>query len=210
MKRTFFILFLIAISAAFSSAQAAEKGVKIVKQPVKLIQRSFDPKNPPKDMPKLTPPEIALCEGRFEIRTSVRGMSSPPENEYSKLTVTAVEAELKLTVTIWLPHKANKTIIEHENGHREINEHFYNQADRIAREVATPYIGQEMEIRGRDMDKAMTEAFRKINSEILTKYNARMPTEAAQSRFDAITDHGRKPIPVPEAVKQALAETKKE
>jgi len=53
-------LLLIALAAP---ARADNPYVKIIKQPVRLAFRTFDPRRPPRDMPELTPPEEAVCAG---------------------------------------------------------------------------------------------------------------------------------------------------
>jgi len=77
----------------------------------------------------------------------------------------------------------------------------------IARRVAEPYIGKTFEVSGRDLRRALSDAVGKIAGEITAEYNKQMPVEATQARYDDITEHNRKDIPIPDAVAQALKET---
>ena len=95
----------------------------------------------------------------------------------------------------------------HEEGHRQIAEYFYKNADAIARRVAEPYLGKTLDISGRDLRKAVNVAVDKIGGEITDAYNKEMQVELTEARYDAITDHSRKDIPVPDAVAQAIRET---
>ena len=47
----------------------------------------------------------------------------------------------------------------------------------------------------------------KIGGEITDAYNKEMQVELTEARYDAITEHSRKDIPVPDAVAQAIRET---
>jgi len=53
----------------------------------------------------------------------------------------------------------------------------------------------------------LSSAIGKIAEDITNEYNRQMPVETTQARYDAITDHSEKDIPVPDAIAQALKET---
>jgi hypothetical protein len=55
--------------------------------------------------------------------------------------------------------------------------------------------------------KALSAAVGKIAGEVTHEHNRQMPVATTQDRFDTITEHSRKDIPVPDAVAQALKET---
>lgn len=54
---------------------------------------------------------------------------------------------------------------------------------------------------------ALSEALDKVDAEITTIYNAKIPVEVTQERYDTITEHCRKDILVRDAVLRAIKET---
>ena len=181
--------------------------VKVTKMPADVQHRTFDPRRPPREMPELKPPENAVCASDFLSNANVGAQGVQIDATHGKLTVNLIEVTLQLNITIWLPVNPPKTVVEHEEGHRQIAEYFYKNADAIAKRVAEPYLGKTLDISGQDLRKAASAAVDKIGGEITDAYNKEMQVELTEARFDAITDHSRKDIPVPDAVAQAIRET---
>lgn len=205
MRRWIIVMFLLV--AGVPSVQAEQPQVEIVKMPVQVGTRYFDPKRPPRDRPPLSGPEEAVCAGDFLSDASVGAQAQMTDATHAKATINRIKVTLQLNMTIWLPNNPQKWTVEHEDGHRQISEYYYRNAEVIARRVAEPYLGKTIEISGRDLRKALSEAVGKIAEEITNEYNRQMPVETTQDRFDTITEHSRKDIPVPDAVAQALKET---
>jgi hypothetical protein len=158
-------------------------------------------------MPTLKPPEAALCVANFLSSASVSGQAASTDATRAKLTINRIDVTLQLNITIWLPPNPPRKIVEHEEGHRQIAEYFYESADLIAKRLAQPYIGKVIELSGPDVRKALTAALNKTGEEITEAYKKQMPVERAEVRYDAITDHGRNDVPVATAVAQAIRET---
>jgi hypothetical protein len=198
----------ILIGAALSWGRIAEGAdtVQITKLPVEVKYRTFDPRRPPSDMPKLQPREAALCAAEFLSSASVSGQAAQTDPMHAKLTINRVEMTLQLNITIWLPPNPPRIIVEHEEGHRQIAEYFYDSADLIAKGLAQPYIGKVIELSGPDVRKALTVALNKTGEAITEAYKKQMPVDLAEVRYDAITDHGRNDVPVATAVAQAIGE----
>lgn len=190
-----------------SSVHADQAQVEIVKMPAQVGTRYFDPKRPPRDRPPLTGPEEAVCAGDFLSDAAVGAQAQIIDATHAKGTVNRIKVTLELNITIWVPNNPQKWTVEHEEGHRQISEYYYQNAEPIARRVAESYIGKTFEISGRDLRGALSAAVKKIAGEITSEYNRQMPVESTQARFDEITEHSRKDIPVPDAVAQALKET---
>jgi hypothetical protein len=95
----------------------------------------------------------------------------------------------------------------HEEGHRAIGEHYYEDAGRIAGEIGRRLIGATFEGTGVDQDAAQRDGFGKVVGEIERAYMARVriPSAAANERFDALTNHGLNPIDEAEAIRLAIA-----
>jgi hypothetical protein len=189
------------------SVHAEQPQVEIVKMPAQVGTRYFDPKRPPRDRPPLTGPEEAVCAGDFLSDASVGAQAMQTDATHAKATINRIKITLQLNITTWLPNNPQKWTVEHEEGHRQISEHYYRNAEMIARRIAEPYIGKTFEISGQDLRRALNAAVGKIAEEITNEYTRQMPVETTQDRFDTITEHSRKEIPVPDAVAQALKET---
>src|SRR5437868_4542285 len=135
------LLFLSATSTVF-----AADPIKINRQPPAVDHRKFDRNHPPSDMPPLEPEEAAVTKSVFEIATQfsvqVNGEQKRGNKTLAKVKVTSVTLDLSLKITIWVPNDAPKVIVDHEEGHRQISEYFYKDADKIARRIAQSYLGQ--------------------------------------------------------------------
>jgi hypothetical protein len=189
------------------ASYAGQSQVEIVKVPAQVGTRYFDPKRPPRDRPPLTGPEEAVCAGDFLSDASVGAQAMQTDATHGKATINRIKVTLQLNITVWLPNNPQKWTVEHEEGHRQISEYYYRNAEVVARRVAEPYIGKTFDISGRDLRRALSTAIGKIAEDITNEYNRQMPVETTQERYDAITEHSRKDIPVPDAVAQALKET---
>ena len=196
---------LLAVGTPVVHADQAQ--VEVVKMPAQVGTRYFDPKRPPRDRPPLTGPEEAVCAGDFLSDASVGAQAQMTDATHAKATINRVKVTLQLNITVWLPNNPQKWTVEHEEGHRQISEYYYRNAEVIARRVAEPYIGKTVDIGGPNLRRALSAAVGKIAEEITSEYNRQMPVETTQDRFDTITEHSRKEIPVPDAVAQALKET---
>ena len=176
----------------------------ITKQPLAFASRTFDPASPPPDMPPLAPGEEAECDSNFISSANVGGQTRKTDATHAFVTVRQIDIDLQLKVTIWAPASATPHIIEHEQGHRQIAEHYYDTADQIAQRIADGYIGQVVEINGTDLSAESSKALQQIATEITDKYNKELNPDAAQLLYDSITDHGRNEVIVKDAVAAAI------
>lgn len=198
---------LIVLMSWVPSLHAEQPPVTIVKMPVNAGTRIFDPRRPPRDRPPLRGSEEAVCASDFLSDVSVGGQAIQTDAMHAKLTINQIKMTLQLDITVWLPTNPQKWTTEHEEGHRQISEHYYQHADAIARKVAESYMGKVIDISGRDLRKAVSAALKQAGADITNEYNRQMTVETTQDRYDQITEHSRKDIPVPDAVAQALKET---
>jgi hypothetical protein len=178
----------------------------ITKQPVNFANRTFDPENPPSDMPQLAPGELAVCDSNFLSNAKVGGDAHETDSTHAIVTVTSVTVNLRLDVTIWVPANSSQHVIEHEQGHREISEHFYRDADKLAARIAAPYLGKKFEISGTDLQGELSKALQEMGDEITGEYGRDLNPNPTQLRYDAITDHSRNDVSAKDAVAQALSE----
>ena len=179
----------------------------IDKQPVSFSQRSFDPANPPSDMPPLGQGEEAECDSNFISDANVSGHMQKIDSTNATVTVAQVKITLQLKTTIWVPIGVTLHVVEHEEGHRQISEHYYDSANKLAAEIAAPYIGRQMAISGSDLNAEFRNALLQLSKDITAEYNSKLNPDPAQQRYDDLTDHCRNDRNSKEAVAQALLET---
>lgn len=185
----------------------AHAQVTITKVPVHVSTQTFDPRQPPRRMPSLTPPEQAVCASDFLSNASVGGQTEQIDATHGKLTINKINVTLRLDITIWLPKNPPRTTVDHEEGHRQISEYYYRIAEMVARRITKPFLGKVIDLNGRDLRKLASAALKQTGAEITNEYNKQMAVETTQSRFDAVTEHSRKDIRVADAVALALKDT---
>ena len=94
-------------------------------------------------------------------------------------------------------------MIEHEDGHRQISEFYYQTADQIAARIAANYLGKQSEISGPNLDAESTR-MQQMAHEITEEYSKELNPEPTQLLFDTITDHGRNGVVARDAAVHAL------
>jgi len=179
----------------------------ITKQPVAFASHTFDPAAPPANMPPLSANETAECDSDFLSSASVRGESRQSDATHATVTVTQVKMTLQLTINIWVPTGVTQHVIEHEEGHRQISEYYYQTADTLAERIAATYLGKQVEITGADLSAESTKTLQQMAAEITDEYKKELNPGPTQLLYDSITDHGRNEVVVKDAVAHALKNT---
>jgi hypothetical protein len=187
-----------------STRQPREAAVLIQKEPVVFASRTFDPAAPPADMPPLPPGESAECDSDFLSRASVRGQPRRTDATHATLTITQVIVTLQLRLNIWLPAGATQILAEHEDGHRQIAEYYYQTADKLVEQIASPYIGKRLEVTGADLDAESAKMLQLVATDITNEYNRQLDSNPTQLLYDNITDHSRNGVIAKDAVEHAL------
>jgi len=188
-----------------SRRQLTEAAVPaIIKQPVAFANRTFDPVAPPADMPPLAPGETAVCDSNFFSNASVSGESRQTDATHATVTITQVKVTLQLNINIWVPTAATQHLIEHEEGHRQISEYYYQTADKLAAQIAATYIGRQLDITGTDLGAESSKMLQQVASDITGEYNKELNPLPTQLLYDTITDHGRNDTVVKDAVAHAI------
>ena len=193
-------------SAPDSSAppQPHKDSTQITKLPPAYAAHQFDPAAPPANMPPLHPGEAAVCDANFIARSSVRGQPRRTDATHATLTVTQVLMTLQLQTNVWVPIDAPQTITDHEEGHREIAEYYYQTADKVAERIAATYVGKRVEVTGDDLDAATNQALFQIANEITDEYTKEINNSSTQLLYDNITDHSRNGVVAKDAVEHAI------
>ncbi|MGB6430590.1 MAG: hypothetical protein WBF06_08385 [Candidatus Acidiferrales bacterium] len=182
----------------------AGAGVTVDKEPENFASRTFDPANPPAEMPPMVPGEEAVCDSDFISNVSVKGEPLQTDATHALVTITQVEVTLQLNITIWAPADASQHVIEHEEGHRQISEYYYQTADKIAERIAATYIGKKYLVSGADLNAESSKFLQQTGTEITDEYNAELDPGPTQLRYDDVTDHSRNDVAAADAVAQVL------
>jgi hypothetical protein len=192
-------------SGLSSRRQAAQaSGPTIIKLPVNFTNRTFDPATPPSNMPPLNPWEGAECDSNFRSNASIGGQTRQADATHGTLTVTQIKVTLQLNITIWVPAGASQHVIEHEAGHRQISESYYQTADQLAERIASSYMGKQIEIEGADLNAESGKALQQMAAEINDEYERELDPEPTQLLYEAITNHGRNEVVARDAAAHAI------
>lgn len=158
-------------------------------------------------MPPFAPGELAVCDSNFLSNANVGGDAHETDSTHAIVTVGSVNVNLQLNITIWVPTGASQHVLDHEQGHREISEHFYETADKLAAKIASAYIGKKFSISGTDLQGELSKSLQQMGAEITERYGRELNPNPTQLRYDAITDHSRNDVSAKDAVAQAMSET---
>lgn len=197
-------------------ATAAEK-IRINQRPATVQVRTFDPADPPPEMPPLKGDEAAVTASVFGIgsrfEVEILHDSQSGGTHRAEVKIDSVSATLTLTITIWVPHGVSRAVMAHEQGHRRISEQFYKDAEKLTRDVAGRYIGRKSVGEGRDSTAAAQAALNVAIKEFAQDYLRVIEVPAARVNdiFDAITDHGRNAgITEDQAIQRAMEQYRRE
>jgi hypothetical protein len=192
--------------ASSETARAQRPQVRVTREEPVVVRHEFNPRRPPADMPPLTPPESGVCKATFELAASLSYSAERLSATAARIYVDAVDIVTRLRFDIYVIENAPAKLRAHEEAHRMIGEHFYRDAATIAEGIGRRLIGRTFDGTGANQEAARRTAFDKAVAEIETAYMARVriPSAAANERFDELTRHGLDPIDEAEAVALAL------
>jgi hypothetical protein len=126
------------------------------------------------------------------------------EATHANVTVTQVKITLELNITIWTPAEVSPRVMEHENGHRQISEHYYETADKVAERIGATYLGRQIEVAGGDLNVETGKQLQQMAAEITAEYGKELNPNPTQELYDTITDHSRNDVSVQAAVTHAI------
>jgi hypothetical protein len=210
MQRRAFLLVapavLGAIVAPGGRVGAQRPAVRVKREEPIVERRVFDPRRPPRNMPPLTPPESGVCKTTFELAASVSYSAERLSRTTARVYVDELDIVTRLRFDIFTVKDGPPKLRKHEEAHRAIGEHYYRDAARIAEDIGRRLIGATFEGSGVNEQAAQRDGFEKVIAEIERAYMARVriPSAAANERFDEITNHGLNPIDEAEAIDLAL------
>jgi hypothetical protein len=187
-----------------STPQVRKDAVLITKQPASYANHRFDPLAPPADMPPLGTGETAECDANFLVTSSVRGQTRRTDATHATITIMQVMMTLQLQINVWLPTEATRVVADHEEGHRQIAEYYYQTADKLAERIAGSYIGKRVEVNGTDLDAETNKVLLQVATEITNEFTKEINSSPTQLLYDSITDHARNGVVAKNAVDHAI------
>jgi hypothetical protein len=191
------------------TAAGQRSRVRVTREAPVILRVEFDPLAPPYGMPSLTPPEAGVCRTTFELDAGVTYSAQRLSRTASRITVDGLDIVTRVRFDIFTALNTPPKLLAHEEGHRAIGEHYYEDAATIAEEIGGLLIGKTFDGVGADQEAARRDAFNQVVASIERGYMARVrtPSAAANERFDEITKHGLDAIDEAEAVSLAIAST---
>jgi len=110
------VIGIVSLIVGTPSVQAEQPQVEVVKMPVQVGTRYFDPKRPPPDRPPLTGRDEAVCAGDFLSDASVGSQAQMTDATHAKATINKIKVTLQLNITIWLPNNPQKWTTKKDTG----------------------------------------------------------------------------------------------
>jgi hypothetical protein len=206
MPRVSIPLLCAALLIASAVVRAQSSAVRVTREPPVVTRTEVDPLHRRPDEPIFGPYESGVCNATFEIQTSV-GYSVEIARQSLRLHPTSIEVVTRLKLDIFTLAGGPPTLLAHEEAHRAISEHYYDDAAAVARKLGATLIGKSFAGTGKTRAAAEKNAFDKAVKGYNEAYFERIRARAAAAnvRFDEITDHGRSAITAAEARELALA-----
>jgi hypothetical protein len=178
--------------------------VLITKRPALYASHTFDPASPAADMPPLGPGETAECDANFLASTSVRSQHRKTDAAHAIITIKQVLMTLQLQINVWLPIEATQIVADHEEGHRQIAEYYYQSADKLAERIAATYVGKQIDVSGSDLDVESNKMLLQVATDITNEFTKQINSNPTQLLYDSITDHARNGVVAKDAVDHAI------
>lgn len=203
IRRSIFALAAILFLAG--GLRAADSVVEVDQSPIQLQRRTFNPKNPPADMPPMKPGEAAFTEFNYGCSAEA-GYTRTQGTGVDRVTIQNIRMNISLSITIWLPESSTSKLHAHEEGHRQIGQTIYTQtADQAARQAAQPLVGKVIDATGMS-DDAIQAAVNDLIQQACDRYMKSAPARAGRvgEAYDRITDHGRNHVDEQTAIRRAF------
>ena len=203
----------IVILLGFGPLAALADEPKIETKRPEVEKKTFDPRKPPVG---LEPGEAGVtvcdfsCEPEFDIHGDPVAKKSEEDCSVT-ITVSVASVMLDLNITEWLPESAPAQLKGHEEGHADICEKAYQDAEKAAKEAAKQFGKKTFTGKGKNCEAAMKNAQDQAIKEFCDDYGAMSRTVAQRvsTIYDQLTDHGKNKEPEPKkAVERAFEKDK--
>jgi hypothetical protein len=186
--------------------------VSVVRHAPQIRRDTFPPGRPPPHPNYFPALELGLCASAFPCFVQIKVEYPQLGSNTVEATVTSVAVTTQLNIQLWATEGREADVMPHEETHRAISEHYYRDAEAIARRLAQSLLGRKVVLSRREPNASLRDALEPLQQEFFTAYQQETHgrCEVAQKRFDEITDHGRDPIANDVAMQRAIADEQAE
>jgi hypothetical protein len=189
------------------SGRAVGQGslVRVTREEPITVRTEFDPGRPPPEMPPLTPPEAGVCKTTYELSASVTYSAERLSGLTARLYVDGLDIVTRLRFDIYTAQGAPPKGA-HEEGHRAIGEHYYDDAARIAEDIGRRLIGVTFDGTGVDQELRRRRRSRRPSPRSsATTWRACGPQALPRTNASTRSRHGLEAIEEADAIALAIS-----
>jgi hypothetical protein len=158
--------------------------------------------------PEIAPGMLGNTHYNFDCHPFIKWHSVPKKNGAGfNWRVEEVNLTLSLPIKITMPQGVTAPLRAHEEGHRQICEHYYALGTEAIHHLCETLREKDFYSPDGEIEKAKARIMSQAAGMILYSYwnYARTPCQQAHQYYDDITDHGRNGIDSKEALARAIA-----
>jgi hypothetical protein len=209
-----FIAFVFSAALFCGSARAY---VHVKRDPPVIEHKTFDPANPPAEMPHLDSAESAVTTSDFRIQAKADyelvSRKASDTGVTSLVSMHGVTISTQLHVVVYVPIGASEKLKAHEEGHRKLAEKIYmDYALGAARAAGAQVDGRRFSGDGPDWttaaQNAVSQPIRDMGDRYLEMTSKR--SSIVNDAYDVLTAHGVNAKPEEVAMAEALAQYEKD
>lgn len=188
---------------------ASTDPVTVTKEPPLVLTKTFDHANPGPEVPiKGREAATTHCSYDYFVDIGLQSVASKRSGDICSHTfkVTRLAVRLTLPITFWLPDTVNRRLREHEDGHRQIYEEIYGNAEKTAQRQAQELLDETFIGQGKTLEEAKEDAKAKIGMELNRRYGREILTYAklVTQLYDNATRSGTNRTPVFLAIRESF------
>lgn len=163
-------------------------------------------KAPAEPTPKRAPAEATAKNAALDAIAKKSPETRIEKAESVSLRITRARINLRLPITMWLPKNVDERLLSHEEGHRQIAEEVYQNADKTALSQASVIIGKAYTGTGPSHREAVANALNNAAAELNKEYSRETAqySRLVSDIYDRLTRHGKNKKPVFFAVREAF------
>jgi len=169
----------------------------------------FQPSHMPLGVVTLNSAETkGLFQPKFSCWVQCRVWSPGVHNREYDAVVDRISFIVKLEEKLWTESGAGDAILEHEETHRAIAEHYYARAQTVTSEIGHAIVKRTLPIDSSSYSHTVDQSLRDLNDALIREYVRVLVDRCkyAEERFDAITDKGQAAIASSTAMAKVLEE----
>ncbi|MBI1270127.1 hypothetical protein GC174_06825 [bacterium] len=204
------LLGLLQVAPAECGPSRTKFSITVDKAPPTVRICYFDPRHPPRELPRLRAGERGVTVARYSrvFNFDIDLVSEKREGGSTRVIVVPKSAAIKLSlpIAIWVPEHAPRKLLRHEDGHRRIHETVYKDAGALIRFYGERLQRARFAGRGADSRQAVVNAYRALGEDLSSIYERYVYdySRAVSEEYDRLTGHGTNAMPEEEAIEKAF------